>query len=156
MLAALWALGVCGRPRSPFNRFYEPIWERADGATKRADIEEWVKFVDQTWLFTDLNPPWYDDAPGRQSLAMCLRVLREFGATWEPIANYADVRAGGAPAVKTYPQTPPISTRESVEAIKAANAAGAAAPPVERNAGQLERLADDVAALADQPPAARQ
>lgn len=72
-----------------FNRFYEPIWERADGVTKLADHEEWVKnTVDRGWFFKDGNPPWRN----RTTLEECLRHLREFGATWEPIAHYADVR----------------------------------------------------------------
>jgi len=71
-----------------FNRFYEPVWERANGVTKRADPGEWVSWTGQTWFFKDGNPPWRNPA----TLGECLRRLREFGATWEPIAHYTDVR----------------------------------------------------------------
>ena len=74
-----------------FNRFYEPIWERTDGVTKRAIPAERVRWTDQSWFFNDGNLPWYD----RQTLATCLRVLREFGATWEPIAQLRRGQKGG-------------------------------------------------------------
>jgi hypothetical protein len=53
--------------------------------------------------------------------------------------------------LKTYPQTTPLSTRESVEMITASNARHAAAPPLEL-AVALERLAAEVDRLAEMVP----
>jgi hypothetical protein len=52
--------------------------------------------------------------------------------------------------MKTYRPTPPLSTRDEVEMITAANAAAAAAP--DRLAALLERLAAEAARLADKLP----
>jgi hypothetical protein len=72
-----------------FNRYYEPIWERTDGVTtKSADHKEWVHWTATKYFFNDGNPPWVN----RDSMAYCLARLREFGATWEPIAHYAPVK----------------------------------------------------------------
>jgi hypothetical protein len=58
--------------------------------------------------------------------------------------------------MKTCPPAPPLSTRESVERIVAANAAGAAAQPLERLADALERAAEDILRLASEFPEAVQ
>jgi hypothetical protein len=55
--------------------------------------------------------------------------------------------------MKTYEAHPPISTREHVEAIVAANAAGAAAAPLERAAELLDQAAPELDRLADKLPA---
>jgi hypothetical protein len=87
-----------------FNRYYEPIWQRSpEGETTRADPDEWVPYIRQEYLFNDGNPPWCNSL----SLAACLDALHSFGATWEPIANYADVRRMAAklygPPVEVFP-----------------------------------------------------
>ena len=55
-----------------FNRFYEPILQRATGqAAAEADPAEWVDFVKQEWL--------YDDAiPEPQKRKKAAAVLAEF------------------------------------------------------------------------------
>ena len=52
--------------------------------------------------------------------------------------------------MKTYPPTPPLSTREHVEMITAENALAAAAP--DRLADMLEAVAAEVDRLADKLP----
>ena len=79
-----------------FNRFYEPIWERPPGGSaRRADPEEWVPYQHQEWFFKDRSSPWCR-GEGQQrataTLVRCLGVLKEFGASWEPVAHYAAVR----------------------------------------------------------------
>lgn len=53
--------------------------------------------------------------------------------------------------MKAYPPTPPLSTREHVEAIVRENAAGAAAPA--RLDDALEAVAAEVATIAANLPA---
>jgi hypothetical protein len=36
-----------------FNRFYEPIYQRAGSIVSRADPKEWVPFVTQRWFYND-------------------------------------------------------------------------------------------------------
>ena len=55
---------------------------------------------------------------------------------------------------KTYPPTPPLSTRAEVEMITAANARHAAALPLDRLAEAIEAVAADINRLADKLPAA--
>jgi hypothetical protein len=71
-----------------FNRFYEPIWERANGVTTIANPKERIPWRNQMWFFADGNPPWYN----RNSLLVCLRELKNFGGTWKPIERYAPVK----------------------------------------------------------------
>jgi hypothetical protein len=75
-----------------FNRAYRPIWERSPGQpAKPADVEEWVEeLVREEWFYNDGCRPC--DSDGFKVLQRCLKVLQDFGASWEPIAHYADVR----------------------------------------------------------------
>ncbi|MGH9676259.1 MAG: hypothetical protein ACRD36_04090 [Candidatus Acidiferrum sp.] len=82
-----------------FNRHYEPIWERSPGMpTQRADPDEWVHYIRREYIYIDDQASPLPRLPPRsargaaQNMVRCLRVLKEFGASWEPIAGYAAVR----------------------------------------------------------------
>jgi hypothetical protein len=91
-LFRLWlpyGLWTCADGREVlFNRAYRPIWERVNGVTKRGDEKERVKWVKQKWFFDDGTSPWYNP----HMLLPLLQTLKDFGATWEPIAHYVEVQ----------------------------------------------------------------
>jgi len=62
-----------------FNRYYEPVLARApDGAVSIPEPTEWVRWVDQSWFYTDDNPPWLDAL----TLDRVEAVLRSAGGEW--------------------------------------------------------------------------
>ncbi len=49
-----YGLWLCADGREVlFNRFYDPIWQRIDGAVLAADANEWVRWTSQRWFYTD-------------------------------------------------------------------------------------------------------
>jgi hypothetical protein len=65
------------------NRFYEPIWQRADGVLSRADPSEWVRnIVEEQWLYNNASAPWRSAADA----ARLLRILEDFGVDGRPSA----------------------------------------------------------------------
>ena len=49
-----YGLWVCADGREViFNRFYDPIWQRIDGAVLAADPDEWVCWTSQQWFYSD-------------------------------------------------------------------------------------------------------
>jgi hypothetical protein len=46
-----------------FNRAYQPIWQRVDGAVLAADSSEWIAWKSQRWF--------YKDADTSQHAALC-------------------------------------------------------------------------------------
>ena len=85
-----YGIWCCGDGREVlFNRFYEPVWQRSPGGeTSRADPYEWVHWRRQDYFYDDGNLPWRTPA----TLGRCLRILKAFGASWEPIAHLAAVK----------------------------------------------------------------
>lgn len=73
---------VCRDARNVlFNRYYDAIWEGPPATP--ADPMEWIVWIDQKWYYDDNSQPW-KHAP---ILRECLRILRDFGATWEPLKH---------------------------------------------------------------------
>jgi hypothetical protein len=55
-----------------FNRYYEPIIARAaDGAVSIPDPAEWVRWVDQRWLYNEATRPAATRRPWRGARPSC-------------------------------------------------------------------------------------
>lgn len=80
---------TCGDGREVlFNRFYEPLYERRDGITTRADPHEWVPHEGrEEWYYDDSAQPWRS----LRTLRKCLAILEAFGGGWHEIRHYTDV-----------------------------------------------------------------
>lgn len=73
---------VCRDARTVlFNRYYDAIWEGPPATP--ADPMEWIVWITQDWFYNDNTTPWRNTT----TLQECLQVLKDFGATWEPLKH---------------------------------------------------------------------
>jgi hypothetical protein len=77
------ASGRQGNREVLFNRFYQPIWSRADGRVTQGKPDEWVSFKTQRWFYDDGEVPWR----GVRIKKKCFAILKAF-QTGQPVDQW--------------------------------------------------------------------